>query len=77
MVMVKSIMKDESKSLFKGIIKIRKDAKTSEAYLAGHAILLNKGSHSDAIPGLEIETNRSGPPILHLFLKLMRNRYFI
>jgi Fe-S cluster assembly scaffold protein SufB len=56
-VIVKSIMKDESKSLFKGMIKIRKDAKTSEAYLAGHAILLNKGSHSDAIPGLEIETN--------------------
>jgi Fe-S cluster assembly scaffold protein SufB len=56
-VMVKSVMKDESKSLFKGMIKIRKDAKTSEAYLAGHAILLNKGSHSDAIPGLEIETN--------------------
>ena len=56
-VMVKSIMKDESKSLFKGMIKIRKDAKSSEAYLAGHAILLNKGSHSDAIPGLEIETN--------------------
>jgi len=56
-VVVKSVMKDESKSLFKGMIKIRKDAKTSEAYLAGHAILLNKGSHSDAIPGLEIETN--------------------
>jgi len=56
-VMVKSVMKDESKSLFKGMIKIRKDAKASEAYLAGHAILLNKGAHSDAIPGLEIETN--------------------
>jgi hypothetical protein len=25
--------------------------------LAGHAILLNKGSIADAIPGLEIETN--------------------
>jgi Fe-S cluster assembly scaffold protein SufB len=56
-VMVKSVMKDESKSLFKGMIKIRKDAKASESFLAGHAILLNKGSHSDAIPGLEIETN--------------------
>lgn len=56
-VMVKSVMKDESKSLFKGMIKIRKDAKSSESYLAGHAILLNKGAHSDAIPGLEIETN--------------------
>jgi Fe-S cluster assembly scaffold protein SufB len=56
-VMVKSVMKDESKSLFKGMIKIRKNAKSSQSYLTGHAILLNKGAHSDAIPGLEIETN--------------------
>jgi Fe-S cluster assembly scaffold protein SufB len=56
-VMVKSVMKDDSTSLFKGMIKIRKNAKASESYLTGHAILLNKGAHSDAIPGLEIETN--------------------
>jgi Fe-S cluster assembly scaffold protein SufB len=56
-VLVKSIVKDSAKSLFKGMIKIRKDAQTSEAYLAGHAILLNKGAQADAIPGLEIETN--------------------
>jgi FeS assembly protein SufD len=56
-VLVKSVMKDTSKSLFKGMIRIRKDAKASESYLAGHAILLDKGAKSDAIPGLEIETN--------------------
>src|SRR6188472_86988 len=56
-VLVKSIVKDAAKSLFKGMIKIRKDAQTSESYLAGHAILLNKGAQADAIPGLEIETN--------------------
>lgn len=56
-VLVKSIVKDSAKSLFKGMIKIQKDAQTSEAYLAGHAILLNKGAQADAIPGLEIETN--------------------
>ncbi|MDQ4073993.1 MAG: SufD family Fe-S cluster assembly protein [Thermoproteota archaeon] len=56
-VLVKSIVKDGSKSLFKGMIKIRKNAKASESFLAGHAILLNKGSIADAIPGLEIETN--------------------
>jgi len=56
-VLVKSIVKDAAKSLFKGMIKIRKDAQASEAYLAGHAILLNKGAQADAIPGLEIETN--------------------
>jgi len=56
-VLVKSIVKDTAKSLFKGMIKIRKNAQASEAYLAGHAILLNKGAQADAIPGLEIETN--------------------
>jgi FeS assembly protein SufD len=56
-VLVKSVMKDTSKSLFKGMIKIGKQAKASESYLAGHAILLDKGAKSDAIPGLEIETN--------------------
>ena len=56
-VLVKSVLKDSSKSLFKGMIKIGKDARGTESYLAGHAILLDKGSKSDSIPGLEIETN--------------------
>jgi len=56
-VLVKSVMKDMSKSLFKGMIKIGKEAKATESYLAGHAILLDKAAKSDAIPGLEIETN--------------------
>lgn len=56
-VQVKSVMKDTSKSLFKGMIKIDKDGKGTESYLAGHAILLDKGAKSDSIPGLEILTN--------------------
>lgn len=56
-VLVKSVLKDKSKSLFKGMIKIGNEAKATESYLAGHAILLDKGAKSDAIPGLEIETN--------------------
>jgi len=56
-VLVKSVLKDTSKSLFKGMIKIGKDGKGTESYLAGHAILLNRGAKSDTIPGLEIETN--------------------
>ena len=56
-VLVKSVMKDTSKSLFKGMIRIEKNAKAAESYLAGHAILLDKGAKSDAIPGLEIQTN--------------------
>jgi len=56
-VLVKSVLKDTSKSLFKGMIRIGKDGKGTESYLAGHAILLDRGAKSDSIPGLEIETN--------------------
>ena len=56
-VLSKSVMKDKSKSLFKGMIKIDKNGKSAESFLAGHAILLDKGAKSDTIPGLEIETN--------------------
>ena len=56
-VLSKSVMKDKSKSLFKGMIKINKNGKSAESYLAGHSILLDKGAKSDTIPGLEIETN--------------------
>jgi FeS assembly protein SufD len=56
-VLVKSVLKDTSKSLFKGMIKIAKEGKGTESYLAGHAILLDRGAKSDSIPGLEIETN--------------------
>lgn len=56
-VLVKSVLKDTSKSLFKGMIKIGKDGKGTESYLAGHAILLDRGAKSDSIPGLEILTN--------------------
>jgi len=56
-VLAKSVLKDTAKSVFKGMIRIGKNAKGSESYLAGHAILLDKGAKSDSIPGLEIETN--------------------
>jgi FeS assembly protein SufD len=56
-VLSKSVMKDNSKSLFKGMIKIDKNGKSAESFLAGHAILLDKGAKSDTIPGLEIKTN--------------------
>lgn len=56
-VLVKSVLKDNSKSLFKGMIKIEKEGRGTESYLAGHAILLDRGAKSDAIPGLEILTN--------------------
>ncbi len=53
----KSIVRDKARSLFKGMIKIDKQASNSESYLAGHAIILNKGAKADSIPSLEIENN--------------------
>lgn len=56
-VIQKSILKDKSKSLFKGMIRIMENASKSNSYLSGRSILLDKDAKSDAIPGLEIFTN--------------------
>ncbi len=53
----KSILREKSKSLFKGMIRIKENAAKSNSYLSGRSILLDKGAKSDAIPGLEIFTN--------------------
>lgn len=53
----KGVLKGESQSIFKGMVKIRKGAKNSHSYLAHHAMLLDKRARSDAIPGLDIDTN--------------------
>tara|TARA_B100000029_G_scaffold48489_1_gene44359 strand:- start:4457 stop:5854 length:1398 start_codon:yes stop_codon:yes gene_type:complete len=56
-VVEKSILKNKSKSLFKGMIKINENAAHSNSFLSGRSILLDKNAKSDAIPGLEILTN--------------------
>ena len=56
-VVEKSILKNRSKSLFKGMIKINENASHSNSFLSGRSILLDKNAKSDAIPGLEILTN--------------------
>ncbi|MFH1750459.1 MAG: SufD family Fe-S cluster assembly protein [Candidatus Micrarchaeota archaeon] len=56
-VAAKGVFKDSSKGLFKGMVRIGKDAKNASSYLAGHSILLSKNASSDANPSLQIETN--------------------
>ncbi len=53
----RGVLKGESQSIFKGMIKIVKTAKNSRSYLAHHAMLLDRTAKSDAIPGLEIDNN--------------------
>lgn len=56
-VIEKSILRNKSKSLFKGMIRIKEHATKSNSFLSGRSILLDKDAKSDSIPGLEIFTN--------------------
>jgi Fe-S cluster assembly protein SufB/Fe-S cluster assembly protein SufD len=53
----RGVLKNQSQSIFKGMIKIVHAAKNSNSYLAHHAMLMDKESRSHAIPGLAIDTN--------------------
>jgi Fe-S cluster assembly protein SufB/Fe-S cluster assembly protein SufD len=53
----RAVLKNKSKSLFKGMIRILEGAPQSKSFLSGRSILLDKDAKSDAIPGLEILTN--------------------
>lgn len=56
-VIEKSILKNKSKSVFKGMIRIKENAQKAISFLSGRSILLDKDAKSDSIPGLEIFTN--------------------
>ena len=56
-VLARGVLKDSSRSIFKGMIRIEEGAKNSNSYLAEHAMILSKKARADAIPGLEIKTN--------------------
>ena len=56
-VVQRSVLRNKSKSLFKGMIRILEGASQSRSFLSGRSILLDKDAKSDAIPGLEILTN--------------------
>lgn len=54
---VRGVLKDRSRSVFQGLIRIEKGAQQSNAYQAARAMILNDGARADQIPGLEIEAN--------------------
>jgi len=53
---VKAVMKDRSSMTLKGMNKIEEQARNSDTFLGGHAILLGNGARANVIPGLEIDT---------------------
>lgn len=53
----KAILRDKSQAIFKGMIKILKEAKNTQAYLSDHSIMMSKDAKSNSVPSLEIETD--------------------
>jgi Fe-S cluster assembly scaffold protein SufB len=53
----KGVLRDRARTIFKGMIRIGREAKNANAYLAEHAMILDPEARADSIPGLEIETN--------------------
>ncbi len=56
-VLVKGALKDKSRGVFQGLIRIFPEAQRADAFQAAHMVLLNPGASADAIPSLEIEAN--------------------
>ena len=53
----RGVLRDTAKTIFKGMLRIGKDARGADSFLAEHAMLLNPQARADSIPALEIATN--------------------
>ena len=48
---------DQATAVWRGMIKVEKDAQKTNAYQENRNLLLSPKAHADSIPGLEIEAN--------------------
>jgi len=56
-VRVRSVLRDRSRSVFSGLIRIEPGAQRSNAYQSQRSLILNDGARNDASPSLEINAN--------------------
>lgn len=54
---VKTLLKDEAKSEYFGLIRIEKNTEASDGHLSHDTMLLSKKAKSKSVPSLEIEAN--------------------
>ncbi|AMV37512.1 Fe-S cluster assembly protein SufD [Planctomyces sp. SH-PL62] len=50
-------LKDHSRTVWKGMIRVEKDAQRTDAYQKNDNLILSDSARADSIPGLEIEAN--------------------
>jgi len=48
---------DTARSVYSGLIRIRKGARGSNAFQTNHNLVLSEGAHADSVPNLEIDEN--------------------
>src|SRR3954449_3614559 len=53
----KGALRDHATAVWRGMIKVEKDAQRTNAYQENRNLLLSDKAHADSIPGLEIEAN--------------------
>jgi Fe-S cluster assembly protein SufD len=53
----KGALRDEATAVWRGMIRVEKDAQKTNAYQENRNLLLSNKAHADSIPGLEIEAN--------------------
>ena len=53
----KGALRDTASVVWRGMIKVEKDAQQTNAYQENRNLLLSETAHADSIPGLEIEAN--------------------
>ncbi len=53
----KGVLRDRSTVVWRGMIKVEKDAQQTNAYQENRNLILSPTAHADSIPGLEIEAN--------------------
>jgi Fe-S cluster assembly protein SufD len=53
----KGALRDKATAVWRGMIRVEKDAQKTNAYQENRNLLLSPNAHADSIPGLEIEAN--------------------
>ena len=53
----KGVLRDRATSVWRGMIKVERDAQRTNAYQENRNLLLSPDAHADSIPGLEILAN--------------------
>lgn len=53
----KNVLLDNSRTIFSGLIDVKKDAQQTDAYQTNRNLLISKDAEAIAMPGLEIEAN--------------------